>query len=90
MNNKEAYMELLIYMITSAAGLENEPHIYGPLRMIEASQRLCGLMQEEEPDNEDLKELIRIIENGKQKSTSDEEAFYQMLQDAAAKLVDLL
>lgn len=83
-------MELLIYMITSAAGLENEPHIYGPLRMIEASQRLCGLMQEEEPDNEDLKELIRIIENGKQKSTSDEEAFYQMLQDAAAKLVDLL
>lgn len=90
MNNKEAYTELLIYMITSAAGLENEPHIYGPLRMIEASQRLCGLMQEEEPDNEDLKELIRIIENGKQKSTSDEEAFYQMLQDAAAKLVDLL
>ncbi|GAA0803395.1 hypothetical protein GCM10008910_36560 [Faecalicatena orotica] len=90
MNNKEAYMELLIYMITSAAGLENEPHIYGPLRMIEASQRLCGLMQEEDPDNEDLKELIRIIENGKQKSTSDEEAFYQMLQDAAAKLVDLL
>lgn len=83
-------MELLIYMITSAAGLENEPHIYGPLRMIEASQRLCGLMQEEDPDNEDLKELIRIIENGKQKSTSDEEAFYQMLQDAAAKLVDLL
>ncbi len=90
MNNKEAYMELLIYMITSAAGLENEPHIYGPLRMIEASQRLCGLMQEEDPDNEDLKELIRIIENGKQKSTSDEDAFYQMLQDAAAKLVDLL
>lgn len=83
-------MELLIYMITSAAGLENEPHIYGPLRMIEASQRLCGLMQEEDPDNEDLKELIRIIENGKQKSTSDEDAFYQMLQDAAAKLVDLL
>lgn len=90
MNNQEAYMELLIYMITSAAGLENEPHIYGPLRMIEASQRLCGLMQEEDPDNEDLKELIRIIENGKQKSTSDEDAFYQMLQDAAAKLVDLL
>ena len=58
--------------------------------MIEASQRLCGLMQEEDPDNEDLKELIRIIENGKQKSTSDEDAFYQMLQDAAAKLVDLL
>ena len=43
MKNKEASLELLIYMITSAAGLENEPHIYGPLRLIEASQRLCQL-----------------------------------------------
>ena len=34
MKNKEASLELLIYMITSAAGLENEPHIYGPLRLI--------------------------------------------------------
>lgn len=90
MNNKDAYLELLIYMITSAAGLENEPHIYGSLRMIEASQRLCKLIQENDPDNEHVKELIEIIENGKQKSTSDEEGFYQMLQDASAKLVDFL
>ena len=45
---------------------------------------------EENPDNQDLKELAEIIEAGKHKTASDEDGFYQMLQDAAAKLVDLL
>ena len=90
MKNKEASLELFIYMITSAAGLENEPHIYGSLRLIEASQRLCQLRLEDDPDNQDLKDLISIIEEGKHKCTSDEPAFYQMLQDAAAKLVDII
>ena len=48
------------------------------------------LMLEENPDNQDLKELAEIIEAGKHKTASDEDGFYQMLQDAAAKLVDLL
>ena len=48
------------------------------------------LMLKEDPDNPDLKELREIIETGKQKTTSDEKGFYQMLQDAAAKLVDMV
>ncbi|MBS6643348.1 MAG: hypothetical protein KH366_07180 [Clostridiaceae bacterium] len=88
--NQNDYFELLVYMITSAAGLEGEPRIYGPLRMIEASQRLCRLMLEKDPENQDLKELIEIIEEGKGKTMSDEKAFYLMLQDAAAKLVDFV
>ena len=59
---QEDYFELLVYMITSAAGLKGEPKIYGPLRMIEASERLCSLMLKEDPDNPDLKELREIIE----------------------------
>ena len=50
---QDKYFELLVYMITSAAGLKGEPRIYGPLRMIEASGRLCMLMLEEDPDNQD-------------------------------------
>lgn len=88
--NQNDYFELLVYMITSAAGLEGEPRIYGPLRMIEASQRLCRLILSENPKNQNLKELIELIENGKGKTMSDEKAFYQMLQDAAAKLVDCI
>lgn len=88
--NQDKYFELLVYMITSAAGLPGEPRIYGPLRMIEASERLCGLMLEKDPGNRDLKELADIINAGKGKSSSDEDAFLRMLQDAAAKLVDFL
>ncbi len=85
---QDEYLELLIYMITSAAGLQGEPKIYGPLRMIEAAQRLCLLMLKADPENQDLRELAEIIERGKHKTTSDEAGFYQMLQDAAAKLAD--
>ena len=37
-----------------------------------------------------LAELQEIIHTGKGKTTSDEEGFYQMLQDAAAKLTDMI
>lgn len=82
--------ELLVYMITSAAGLRGEPKVYGPLRLAEASQRLAELLLREEPENEHLKELVQIIENGKRKSMTEEDGFYQMLNDAAEKLVDCL
>ena len=76
--------------IPRAAGLKGEPKIYGPLRLIESSQRLVKLMLEEDPDNENLKELVQIIENGKRKSMTDEAGFYAMLDEATQKLVDCL
>ena len=81
--------ELLIYMITSAAGLPGEPRIYGPLRLIEASRRLALIINKEHPDAV-LTEIAGIIEAGKGKNSTDTEGFCQMLQDAAEKAVDLL
>ena len=89
MNCREELFELLVYMATSAAGLKGEPKIYGPQRLIEATQRLAKIMLQEE-DSEGLKELIGIIEDGKRKSMTDEESFYQMLNDVTEKLVDCL
>lgn len=83
-------LELLVYMLTSAAGLGGEPKIYGPLRMAEASERLGQIMLKNDPENRNLKELITLIGEGKRKTMSDEEGFYQMLQDAVAKLVELM
>ena len=88
--NKGEVFELLVYMTTSAAGLKGEPKIYGPLRLIESSQRLAKLMLQEDPDNEHLKELIQIIEDNKRKSMTDQEGFYAMLNAATEKLVDCL
>lgn len=83
-------LELLVYMLTSAAGLGGEPKIYGPLRMAEAAQRLGQIMLKSDPGNQNLAELIALIEDGKRKTMSDENGFYQMLQDTVAKLVDLM
>lgn len=89
MKCKEELFELLVYMAASAAGLRGEPKIYGPQRLIEASQRLAKIMLQEE-ENEGLKELVQIIEDGKRKSMTDEEGFYQMLDAVTEKLVDCL
>lgn len=89
MENREEFFELLVYMATSAAGLKGEPKVYGSLRLIEASQRLAKIMLQSE-ENEGLKELVQIIEDGKRKSMTDEEGFYQMLNAVTEKLVDCL
>ena len=88
--NKAEVFELLVYMTTSAAGMEGAPKIYGAQRLIESAQRLAMLMLQEDPDNEHLKELVQIIENDKRKSMTDEEGFYKMLNAATEKLVDCL
>ena len=87
--NKEALQELLIYMITSAAGLPGEPNLYGPLRLIESSRRLAQML-DDAYGGEVFAELEALIEAGKGKNMTDPDGFYEMLQVAAAKAVDLL
>lgn len=87
--HKKELRDLLIYMITSAAGLPGEPHMYGPLRLIESAERLARMLGST-CEEKDIRELVDIIEEGKGKNMTDPEGFCQMLQEAAAKAVDLL
>ena len=87
--NEKELRDLLIYMITSAAGLPGEPHMYGPLRLIESAGRLARMLGST-CEEKDIRELVDIIEEGKGKNMTDPEGFCQMLQEAAAKAVDLL
>lgn len=84
------YKELLIYMVTSAAGLPGEPKNYGPLRLIESAQRLAVLLRQAHPEDAALQNLIDVIEAGKGKNMTDFDGFCAMLQEAAAASVDLL
>ena len=89
MNEKEA-RELLIYMLTSAAGLPEEPKSYGPLRMIEAAARLTRLLQEVSPEDPALNTILSTLESGRNKSMTDPEGFQAMLQEAVLAAVDLI
>lgn len=88
-------LELLAYMITSAAGLSGEPSIYGPLRLIESAKRIAS-MQVEALDQEDperaakLRHLVQLIDERQNDCMTNEASFYAMLDDAAALLADLL
>lgn len=87
--NKDRCFELLVYLVSSAAGLKKEPHIYGSLRLIEASKQLVQILADsDESKNEAFNELIEIIERSKNKCMTDQDAFYAMLEETSLKLVD--
>ena len=87
--NKVMLTELLVFMVTSAAGLPGEPKSYGPLRLIDSAWRLAAIMLAEDPENPALQELISMIDTHRQENMTDPEAFVRMLNDAAACCVDL-
>ena len=88
MNASES-MELLVYLVTSAAGLRGEPEIYGPLRLIEASKRLALMLADQDAEHEgSLRELAELIDARQNDCMTDEESFYRMLDAASAKLVE--
>lgn len=66
-----------------------EPHMYGPLRLIESSRRLAGMLGDAY-GGAVFEELTALIDAGKGKNMTDPEGFCEMLQDAAAKATELL
>lgn len=87
--DKDRCFELLVYLVSSAAGLKKEPHIYGSLRLIEASKQLGQILADsDETKREAFTELIETIECSKNKCMTDQDAFYEMLDEASLKLVD--
>ncbi len=96
-NNTQATpeLELLAYMITSAAGLAGEPSIYGPLRLIESAKRIASMqaaaLAQEDPDRAaKLRHLTHLIDERQNDCMTNEASFYAMLDEAAALLADLL
>ena len=58
MNNPE--FELLVYLITSAKALPEEPACYGSIRLTEAASRLCKIICEKYPENDAYRALLAL------------------------------
>ena len=84
MNNPE--FELLVYLITSARALPEEPASYGSIRLAEAASRLCQIIC----NNKTYCELLNCIETDKGKALTEPERFSAMLEKASEILVDCL
>lgn len=88
MNNPE--FELLVYLITSAKALPEEPASYGSIRLTEAASRLCKIICEKYPENDAYRALLACIDADKGKALTEPEGFAKMLEKASEMLVDCL
>lgn len=88
MNNPE--FELLVYLITSAKALPEEPASYGSIRLTEAASRLCKIICEKYTENDAYRALLACIDADKGKALTEPEGFAKMLEKASEMLVDCL
>lgn len=88
---REEWNSILAFMIASAMGCMNEPPIYGPLRLIEAMERLIGFAANNGLDQDNrLLDVMRRIEEDKSLCMYDEEAFASMLQEIGLRVTELM
>lgn len=81
--------ELLAFCITSAIGLQDEPPIYGPLRLIDCMERVIRLGRYSgQLTNPAIFELEQYIEENKLTCMYDENEFRAVLQEIAFRLID--
>lgn len=65
MNNPE--FELLVYLITSAKALPEEPACYGSIRLTEAASRLCKIICEKYPENDATVHCLVVLTQTKER-----------------------
>ena len=84
----QGFYELVGFMVVSARRLLDEPHVYGPLRLIDASQRLVDLLRNHGMSTADLDRVADAIEGGKALSMESPDAFREFLDSLAVLLVE--
>lgn len=82
--------ELLVYLITSAKALPEEPSSYGSLRLAEAASKFIHILCEKYPENEVYQQLAHCIDSDKGKALTEPEVFFEMLDKASELLVECL
>ena len=79
-----------MFLVVSARGCVEEPHLYGPLRLVDAASRLIDILRREGRSSEDLNRVQMMIEEGKHLVMYDEEAFVKLLDRLVAELVRIV
>jgi hypothetical protein len=80
--------ELLSFLATSAHLCVHEPRYYGTFRLIDAASRLIGFMLAggQVQDDRFLRELKEDIDVRKFLMMTDQETYFQLLEDVTRKM----
>lgn len=94
MSNVEKARELLFrhlcFLVSSAAGLVDEPRLYGPFRLMDAAERVIDVMSELGLADSFLADLRDFIAREKDKVMTDEPGFLAFLDQAVRRLAEEL
>jgi hypothetical protein len=86
--SEEDLYEALSFLVTSAHLCVTEPRTYGTFRLIDAACRLIGLALESGGlvDDQFLREFKEGADKGKLLMMTDEEGYFEFLEDATRKM----
>jgi hypothetical protein len=86
--SEEDLYEVLSFLVSSAHLCVTEPRFYGTFRLIDAASRLIGLALEsgQLEDDQFLRKFKEDADKGKFLLVTDEESYFQFLEDATRKM----
>lgn len=88
---EDEHFQLLAFLVASARGCVDEPAIYGPLRLIDAAEKLVNIIEEKYgrklPELEDVK---NTIEKARNVILTDEEEFVKTLDELVVKVSKII
>lgn len=86
--SEDDLFEVLAFLFSSAHLLVDEPHLYGTFRLVDAASRLMGFALESGllEDEQFLRELKEDVDKRKFLLMTDEETYFQLLEDATRNM----
>jgi hypothetical protein len=88
MVTEDDVFELLAFLATSARLCVDEPKLYGTFRLVDGASRLLGfvLKSDQMEDRQSLQQLKDEIDEKKLLLTTDQEAYFNFLDDLTRKV----
>ena len=89
-NPQEQAVRLLCFMVSSARGLLDEPKLYGPRRLVDATEQLLSLLEQAgiyDRSWDELKEFIHSNRGHMQRDAEHAREFLDSLMELAVELL---
>jgi hypothetical protein len=88
---EDEHFQLLAFLLTSARGCIDEPPIYGPLRLIDAADKLISIIVKKYGrELIELQEIGRKIEKARNLVLTNEEEFTKTLDELVRSLSKII
>ncbi|MCF8885290.1 MAG: DUF6092 family protein [Aigarchaeota archaeon] len=87
----DEHFQLLAFLITSARGCIDEPSIYGPLRLIDAAEKIIDIIEKKQKEKiTELEEIRQLIHEARLLVMVDEEEFTKILDKLTLKISEII